>query len=124
MGDDVVEALEDLVAGLQRNRDRIDQAIAQARIMAEVRGQGRPWQEILSGPPGAQVLDVIGQNLDELYATGSRLRRAQARALYDEGMSMEAIAGLFGVTRQRVGALLRDGTAKASPGAPPRRRAK
>ena len=34
--------------------------------------------------------------------------RLLARALYDEGMTMEQIAAKFGVTRQRVSSLLRE----------------
>ncbi len=47
-----------------------------------------------------------------LADAGSRWRRAEARALHREGLSMEKIAVLFGVTRQRVSALL----SKARPG--------
>ena len=46
-------------------------------------------------------------NLVALVDAGSRLRRAEARALHVEGMTMEQIADLFGVTRQRVSALLK-----------------
>jgi DNA-binding transcriptional regulator LsrR (DeoR family) len=35
------------------------------------------------------------------------VRRAEARALYAEGLTMDQIAERFGVTRQRVSALLR-----------------
>jgi DNA-binding transcriptional regulator LsrR (DeoR family) len=35
------------------------------------------------------------------------VRRAEAQALYAEGMTMEQIADRFGVTRQRVSTLLR-----------------
>ena len=41
-------------------------------------------------------------------------RRAEARALYDEGLTMDEIATLFGVTRQRVSGLLRK-EARAAP---------
>ena len=38
---------------------------------------------------------------------GAGVRRAEARALYAEGLTMEQIAERFGVTRQRVSTLLR-----------------
>jgi len=43
---------------------------------------------------------------DKLTAAGADWRREEARALHREGLSMDAIALLFGVTRQRVSALL------------------
>jgi transposase len=43
-----------------------------------------------------------------LHAYGNRVRRTEARALHGEGMTMDEIAKLFGVTRQRISALLRD----------------
>ena len=45
---------------------------------------------------------------EALAEFGARVRRAEAVALYGEGMTMEEIAEKFGVTRQRVSALLRD----------------
>ena len=42
-----------------------------------------------------------------------RLRRAQAAALHDEGLTMDRIAELFGVTRQRISQILRSREATA-----------
>ncbi len=53
--------------------------------------------------------------LEVLLGSGSRWRREEARALHDEGVTMDRIAALFGVTRQRVSQLLRE-----RPGAPDR----
>jgi len=52
-------------------------------------------------------VELTRDNLATLVEAGSRLRRAEAHALHAEGMTMEQIAELFGVTRQRVSALLR-----------------
>jgi predicted transcriptional regulator len=45
---------------------------------------------------------------------GSGWRRAQAHALHDESVSINRIAELYGVTRQRVSALLRGAGEEAS----------
>ena len=50
---------------------------------------------------------MITENIDTLHGIGARLRAAQAQALRDEGLTIAAIADLFGVTRQRVSALLK-----------------
>jgi multiple sugar transport system substrate-binding protein len=56
---------------------------------------------------GGQEADPSGQNL-LLDSKETREGLRFLKALYDEGMTMEQIAELFGVTRQRVSALLRD----------------
>jgi len=107
MGDEVVDALGQLVEALNRSSTRIEQAVAKAEILTREHGRGRPWGDIIRSDERPLIIELIGQNLDELYTSGGRLRRALARALYEEGMSMEQIARTFGVTRQRVSALLR-----------------
>ena len=46
-------------------------------------------------------------HIESRLAAGERFRSAQARSLHAEGMTMNVIAKLFGVTRQRISALLR-----------------
>jgi hypothetical protein len=77
------------------------------RLFAE-RAAGREWQQIVhqEGPP--LVVETVTAALERLSTAGSQFRRAQARALHQGGLSMDKVAGLFGVTRQRVSALLRE----------------
>ena len=117
MDDDVVEALNQLVAALERNKARIDQAIERAAVLCEERRTGRSWKEILDDEGRPVVIAIIGENLDEIYTAGGRFRRVLAKQLYDEGLSMEQVARVFGVTRQRVSALLR-GSEPIGPPAP------
>jgi predicted transcriptional regulator len=54
--------------------------------------------------------------IDAVVDAGSKFRRVHARALYEEGLTMDEIAALFGVTRQRVSAVLRkSGATTAAP---------
>jgi predicted transcriptional regulator len=46
--------------------------------------------------------------MSALARAGGQWRRTQAQALHDESVSINRIAELYGVTRQRVSALLRD----------------
>ena len=112
MADHVVDALGQLVDALHRNNDRIERAVTKADVLRSRREAGESWKEIVAADDRPLIIELIGQNLDELYSAGGRLRRALARALYDDGMSMEQIARTFGVTRQRVSALLRSPTAE------------
>jgi len=54
-----------------------------------------------------RVVELISTNIATLETVGSELRASLALALRDEGLTIEHIAGLFGVTRQRISALLR-----------------
>lgn len=108
MRDQVDEALEALDAALRRNLDRIERSIKRAEELRNAHAEGRNWAEVARAEERPMILELISANLDELYQAGGRLRRVMAKALHDEGMSMEQIARLFGVTRQRVSALLRE----------------
>jgi DNA-directed RNA polymerase specialized sigma24 family protein len=108
--DDVLEALDALLAVLRDSTRRNQVATRRAQTIRRLRSHGRSYREILGRDERALILQVTRENLDGLLQASSRLRRAEARALYAEGMTMEEIAELFGVTRQRVSVLLRDGT--------------
>jgi hypothetical protein len=53
------------------------------------------------------LVELLTMNLAALQSAGNVLRTVTARALRDEGLTMDRIAELFGVSRQRVSALLR-----------------
>ena len=113
-GDPFDRALRDLERVLDANARRMAQI---KRRIAEIRRQrsaGRSYREIVEATKGdlsVQLITEVTQTLDEF---GARVRRAEALALYGEGMTMEEIAEKFGVTRQRVSALLRDAGGEAS----------
>lgn len=105
--DPVLDALEDLRVALDANlaaageiRRRIDRLVA-------ARGEGRSYRDIVTNEPRPLIVELVTGKLDRLATVGSKLRRAEAAALHDEGLTMDAIADLFGVTRQRVSALLK-----------------
>jgi transposase len=54
------------------------------------------------------MMEQISTAIKALVRDGSRFRRLEARALYAEGLTMAQLATAFGVSRQRVSALLRD----------------
>jgi predicted transcriptional regulator len=54
------------------------------------------------------IVQLLTESAETLHEHGSRVRRTEARALHREGLTMDQIARLFGVTRQRVSALLRE----------------
>ena len=83
----------------------------QARVewlMAEI-DKGDAIIKIARREPRPLVVEMITANIANLQSIGLQLRQAEVRALRAEGATMEWIADLFGVSRQRISALLRQG---------------
>ncbi|SFF58875.1 hypothetical protein [Blastococcus tunisiensis] len=106
---DVAErALQDLVTELDRCVDELVRARARADKLLAERRAGRAWLDIVDGEPRPLVVERISTVLASLSAAGHRWRREQAAALQSEQVSINRIAAMFGVTRQRISALLRE----------------
>lgn len=107
-GDVAERALADLVTELDRCVDELVQARARAEKLLLARRAGRPWLDIVTGEARPLVVERISTVLAALSAAGHTWRREQAAALRAEQVSINRIAALFGVTRQRISALLRE----------------
>ena len=113
-GDPLNKALRDLERALDANARRTAQI---KRRIAEIRRQrsaGRSYREIVEATKGDLSVQLITETTQALAEYGARVRRTEALALYNEGMTMEEIAKKFGVTRQRVSALLREAGGEGS----------
>lgn len=106
--DPVAAALADLIDVVRRNREDGRVVIERAEALLEARRSGRPWRELVAEEPSPQIVELLATKLERLATGSGRFRRAQARALHDEGLTMEQVAALFGVTRQRISALLKE----------------
>jgi PAS domain S-box-containing protein len=105
--DHVLEALDALVDVVtQTSVVQIDLLTTRAEVIHQARRRGATYSEIVNSAIGPLALDVVNAMLAPLLEAGGRLRRAEANALYAEGLSMDRIARLFRVSRQRVSALL------------------
>ena len=62
----------------------------------------------MSGEDRPLVVERISTVLASLATAGHAWRREQAAALQRENVSINRIAALFGVTRQRISALLKE----------------
>ena len=103
-----MQALDELDSALDQSVEmagRMKQRIADIRA---AEAQGRPLREIVPEEQQPLIVQLLTESTNVLHAYGNRVRRTEARALHQEGMTMDEIAKLFGVTRQRVSALLRD----------------
>jgi transposase len=107
-GDPFLLALEDLEHKLEESAER---SAEMKRRIARLRGKrekGLTWREIVDSLEPPLVVQLLTQNIQALNDAGSRVRRAEALALHEDGLTMDEIAERFGVTRQRVSGLLRD----------------
>lgn len=120
-GDEVLDALDAVVRALADCERHIADALTRAAAVRAERAGGASWAEIYGGAEAPLVLELMTAVLAALSDTGSVLRRAEARALYDEGLSMDKIARLFGVSRQRVSSLLSAPAGGGARAAGPRR---
>ena len=105
--DPFLTALDRLEEVLHENSRRTEQMLERIEEIRRHRAQDRPYAEIVPVERRPLILQLLTESATALDSTGVVVRRMEAQALYDEGMTMDAIAKLFGVTRQRVGALLR-----------------
>jgi DNA-directed RNA polymerase sigma subunit (sigma70/sigma32) len=101
-------ALRELDRALDENIDRAQQMKQRIAELEEAYKTGRPIKDIVPQEETPLIVELLTQSAETLHTYGSRVRRAEARVLYREGLTMDQIARLFGVTRQRVSALLRE----------------
>ena len=101
-------ALQELVAELDRCIEELAQARGRAEELLVERRSGHTWTEIVAGEARPLVVERISTVLASLARAGSAWRREQALALQAENVSINRIAAMFGVTRQRISALLKE----------------
>jgi hypothetical protein len=115
MTDEVLEALDDLVRAAAENAQWAKTVERRARVLRRERERGRPYREIVEAEEGPLLVSETTAAIRRLADAGSRFRRAEARALHAEGLSMERIAKHFGVTRQRISEILRASDGDTTP---------
>jgi hypothetical protein len=106
--DPAVRALEHLVTELESCTAELDRARVRAQELLAERRRGRAWLDIVTAEDRPLVVERISTVLTSLARAGHEWRREQASALRREQVSINRIAALFGVTRQRISALLRE----------------
>ena len=96
----LADAVDSAAAHLEELRSRI-------RTLQAERAAGHDYAQIVTAEARPLVVERLTEVLEELAVAGAAFRRAEARVLHADGLSQEAIGALFGVTRQRVSALLK-----------------
>jgi hypothetical protein len=104
--DEMFTALTEVLALLEKVARWLPQVAARTDELKSGRARGESLASLLTGATEPLVVDVLSDLLQGVFAVGSRLRRAEARALYAEGLSMEDVGLLLGVSRQRISAII------------------
>lgn len=105
--DQVMVALDALLEVLDENIELAKRCRRRARHLRNERHRGRAYRDIVPAGDEPLIVHMMRENLARLGAAASQLQHAEAKALYAEGMTMEEIGQLFGVTHQRVSAMLK-----------------
>jgi hypothetical protein len=104
--DEALVALDELIDVLDANMKRSQQILERARYLQTLREAGLGWAKVVEGEKRPLIVEMLTANIESLHEASARFRRAHARALRNEGMSIEQIASCFRVSRQRISALL------------------
>ncbi len=103
----LLAAVEGIEAGAAENVERSLEIQRRVRDLRESLERGEALVDIVRREERPRVVELLSTNMATLETVGAELRAAVALALRAEGLTIEAIAELFGVTRQRISALLR-----------------
>ncbi len=104
---ELLAAVDAMETAARENAARSKEIQARARRLRAGMAKGKPVADLLAAASGPLSVELISQNFEVLQKVGSSFRFALARALREEGLTIQAIADLFGVTRQRISALLK-----------------
>ena len=111
--DPVLEAIDNLVAVLDVICKQKAEITDRALLIRNRRESGDLYSVIVPEEIPPLIVERARDSFNELIDAAGRLQRAEARALHAEGMSMDRIGSLFGVTRQRIADFVRDATLDA-----------
>jgi DNA-directed RNA polymerase sigma subunit (sigma70/sigma32) len=95
-----------LVATLEDALPQMERLIERSATMRTQVSSGAALAEAATREQRPLIITTMTELLDRLSDATAEVRRAEAHQLRSEGLSHERIAALFGVTRQRVAALL------------------
>ncbi|MDQ1684448.1 MAG: hypothetical protein QOC82_1185 [Frankiaceae bacterium] len=106
--DPVLDALDGILAAARENIVSWVGVMERVEEIREQRRQGIAYTEMKIEGSTPLIIDTVARNQERLGTAAATLRRSLAHALFAEGMSHADIGRIFGVSRQRVGMLLRN----------------
>jgi hypothetical protein len=109
----LITALDDIDGAAGDNVERSLEIQRRAQQLRERLEAGEMLVDLVRNEEPPRIVELLSTNMATLETAGAELRAAQALALRAEGLTIEDIAELFGVTRQRISALLKQKAAVA-----------
>lgn len=101
-----LQTIDDLLDAIGANLERTGSIKGRIEMLRRQVENGASLEEVVANEPSPLIIELITENINALQEVGARLRWSEASMLRDEGMTAADIARLFGVSRQRVSALL------------------
>jgi len=105
--DEALTCLAELAEASGELHRRISQ-FSQWALAANQQVPGVTYARVMPLDKRVAMTERISEAIKALARDGNKFRRLEARALYDEGLTMAQLAAVFGVSRQRVSTLLRE----------------
>lgn len=109
----LVDLLDELELAAAENVERGRLIQNRLHEIREALTAGESVNEAMSHESEPRAVEMISTNLAMLEDVGSKYRAGLALALREDGVTIEAIGSLFGVSRQRISALLKQKAAIA-----------
>ncbi len=106
--EEFLHALRDLEGALDETLGAVELMRRRTREVLESAAADHPLRDSVPLTQRPVLVQLLTQTTGLLHTYGNRVRTTEARALYAEGMTMDQIARLFGVSRQRISTLLRN----------------
>ena len=103
----LLAALDEIEVAAQGNLERSRELQRRARRFRRQLHAGKGLVDLVQQEQAPRMVELLSTNMTSLETAGAEFRAAEALALRAEGLTIEAIAELFGVTRQRISALLK-----------------
>ena len=107
----LLSTLTDIEAAATDNLERSRQLQQRARTLRQQLQAGDDLVDLVEAEETPRMVELISANMATLETAGAEFRAAEALALRARGLTINAIAELFGVTRQRISALLKQKSA-------------
>jgi hypothetical protein len=104
------EMIDALIATFERAGEIAPALRTQFNDGVEASKKGAPWRQVIHVGEEPALIPATNDLIDDLMRLGAEVRRLVARRLYAEGVSMDQISRMFGVSRQRVSAIIRSDT--------------
>ena len=102
--------IDELIGAFERAAEFAPRMRARYQEAMTIENRGENWAEVMGPHHTPQLIEATNDLIDDLMRLGAELRRVLARGLYAEGLSMEEIASMYGVSRQRVSAIISSDT--------------